>query len=164
LKNEPKKQISNIDLTCFEQVPAKRWNSANTIVIMGTPEAYFKLIDFFQNQIEMCKQFGSATKEIVFRTPSQFTSPLVVPTSSHGHSVNLRYFKSLKIKIDTQQTFATIIDDNGELKAHSTPEALKILIEGCQKRQTNATHGLHFLESKEYTITSQPLGDWLAVE
>lgn len=172
MRIEPQKMIKNIDLTCFKhQFTPAQDQSSNQFFIAGTADSYAKLIPFFENQIEMANEFGSATREIFFKEPIEFREPLKVgPLKFHLQDVKLQYIKFMKIKLvnsaPNSQPHFNFTVQGGQISLICTFECLTEALEACKKRQSgqSAADAMTFLSGETAEIESLVLGDWLGVQ
>jgi hypothetical protein len=174
MRIEPQKMLKNIDLTCFKHqfTPAQdqtKNSSVNQFFIAGTADSYAKLIPFFENQIDMANEFGSATREVFFKEPIEFREPLKVGALKFNvRDVKLQYIKFIKIKLVNAQPNSpghfNFTVQGGQINLICTVECLAEALETCKKRQQNQSHGMAFLSGDTAEIESLALGDWLGIE
>jgi len=169
MRIEPQKMIKHIDLTCFKHVFTQgQDNSSNQFFIAGTADSYAKLIPFFENQIEMANEFGSATREVFFKEPIEFREPLkVAGLKINTFDVKLQYIKFMKIKLVNSQPNAqshfNFTIQGGQINLICTIECLTVALEACKKRQVSSAGALTFLSGETAEIESLALGDWLGI-
>ena len=166
MRIEPQKMIKNIDLTCFKhQFALSQGQSSNQFFIAGTADSYAKLIPFFENQIDMANEFGSATREVFFKEPIEFREPLkVAGLKINEQDLKLQYIKFMKIKLVNSDSHFNFTIQGGQISLICTVECLTEALEACKKRQTNHSGALTFLSGETAEIESLALGDWLGVQ
>ena len=157
MKYEPNKILKGQEFICFypslDGVNVKDPRTA--YYIAGTADAYKALVPFFENQIELCEQFESATKAIVCRKPVDLSNPLEVAEMA------LEFAAEIKIKIRSHPGESSMILHRKELTIETSIEDLKRALEVCQKRQTlKNMQPLEFLGFTEARLISLPLGQW----
>ncbi len=166
MKKEQPKTLQ-VDLTCYNHRIGQR-RSDPRLFISGTAEAYAQVGTMLEDQLEKFQKFGPAKREIVFRKPSEFKIPVHIEDSSQADYLDLRYFKNFQIKLVAEKDVLEFSHEDGTLKLNCSVAEIKTMIEVCQIRQRNDTHGMSFLvdeKNDDYVyIHSSPLGDWLASE
>ncbi len=166
MRIEPQKMIKNIDLTCFKHViSSTKDNNSNEFFISGTADSYAKLIPFLENQIEMTNEFGSATREIFFKTPIEFREPLKVSNLKfNDHDVQLFHIKFLKIRSVAAAEHFNFSTQGGQMTVVCTVECLEEALEACRQRAENNPASFPFITGESAEIRSLVLGDWLGLE
>jgi hypothetical protein len=163
MRIEPQKMIKNIDVTCFKHIGSGLLAEGSSQFYMaGTGDSYAKLIPFFENQIEMTQEFGSATREIFFKEPIQFREPLKVPALKlNNQDIQLKYIKMMKIKCVHSQEHFEFSFQGSQINVTCTVECLSEALELCQKRKNDPAGRRIFITGKNVKIESLSLGDWL---
>ncbi len=163
MRIEPQKMIRNIDVTCFKHViPGQNGQSSNQFFIAGTADSYAKLIPFFENQIQMTNEFGSATREIFFKEPIEFREPLkVAGLKLNNQDIKLQHVKFIKIKSVNADSHFNFTIQGGQLSLTCTVECLAEALQVCKKRQQDHSEAMTFISGDTAEIESLPLGDWL---
>lgn len=166
MRIEPQKMIKNIDLTCFKHVFSSAQDQHSTeFFISGTADSYAKLVPFLENQIAMTNEFGSATREIFFKTPIEFREPLKISgLQMNGKDLKLEYIKFLKIKLVASESHFNFSTQGSQMTIICSVANLEEALETCRQRQQNQSQGLPFLTGDSAEIRSLMLGDWLGIE
>lgn len=166
MKYEPGKLLRNIDLTCFQHVYTPRsFENAHRIFLSGTPKAYALLISFFENQLQMAEQFGTATKEIYLKSPDKFLEPLTLNALTFNEKkVELSFLLNLKIKLAVSLKNSEIVIDNNQLTLTITVEEIKTALDQLDQRNNNSSKGFQLFKTSTHEVLCTPLGDWLGLE
>jgi hypothetical protein len=166
MKYEPGKLLRNIDLTCFQHVYTPRTHeNPQKIFLSGTPKAYSLLISFFENQLQMAEQFGTATKEIYLKSPDKFLEPLTLNALKlNEKKVELSFLQNLKIKLAVSLKQSEIVTDHNQLTLTITVDELKAALDQLDQRDNNSSKGFSLFKTPSHEILCVPLGDWLGQE
>ena len=170
MKFEPKKSLDNIDITLFQRFYIHSANELDNpqLSIMGVSADFKKLGELLLLQRDMAIRHGSATREIYFKKPGEFKTPLDIKEADKemaGWIKNIKFLDSLKIKLNAQSDDYEITVSDKKVSLTCGLQAMAEAIELCKFREYNQTHGSVFISGRDKVlISSSAWGDWVGAE